>query len=589
MKTSQFLWKLITFRPGLYTIDVLLVISSWLIFIIPGYVAREFFDALQLGGESWWIWAVIALLVVGQFSRVILILFNIIIDVTFRNMATALLRKNMINKVVRHPASSKLPRSSSESISRFREDVDETADFLSWTSLLDVVGAVVFAIVALVIMFRIDSLITLVVFLPLVAVVAVAHMVRNRVERYRIEARKTTGNVTEFIGELFGSVQAIKVSNAEENVSKKFREINQLRGKAAIKERLFTTVLNATFTNIVEIGTGIILLLAASAMQDGSVTVGDFALFVYYLTWVTQLTGRFGMLTARYKQTQVSHHRMKEILPTEMEDELSEHSDVYMKGDLPEFQEVRKNQEDYLNLLEIKGLCAAYPGSDKGIEDIDLLIKKGTLTVVTGEIGFGKSTLLAAILGLVPIKAGEIFWNRSKVENVEAFFEPPRASYVSQVPQLFSDSLYDNIATGDKKNKNRIHEAIRLAQLEQDLEQLEDGLDTIVGTKGRTLSGGQIQRTALARALAKDPELLVLDDISSALDQRTEEKLFNELLGKRKYTCVVSSYRPFVLQKADQIVVMKDGKIEAIGKIDQLLQSSPTMRKLWDNKVDRVG
>ncbi|WP_010099273.1 ABC transporter ATP-binding protein [Ornithinibacillus scapharcae] len=588
MKTSQFLWKLIMFRPGLYTLDALLVISSWLIFIIPGYVAREFFDALQVGEDNWWIWAVIALLVVGQFSRVILILFNIIIDVTFRNMTTALLRKNMIKKVVGHPASSKLPKSSSESISRFREDVDETADFLSWTSLLDVVGAAVFALVALVIMVRIDVLITLVVFLPMVAVVAVAHIVRNRVEKNRIEARETTGNLTELIGELFGSVQAIKVMSAEENVSKKFREVNQLRGKAAIKERLFTNILNATFTNIAEIGTGIILLLAASAMRDGSFTVGDFALFTYYLTWVTQLTGRFGMLTARYKQTQVSHKRMREILPTEMEAELAEHSDIYMKGDYPEIKEVRKKQEDFLNLFEIKGLRASYNGTDKGIEDIDLSIEKGTLTVVTGEIGSGKSTLLSAILGLVPIQSGEIFWNQSKVEDVEAFFEPPRASYVSQVPQLFSDSFYDNIATGEKSKEN-IYEAIRLAQLEQDLEQLEDGLDTVIGTRGRTLSGGQMQRTALARALAKDPELLVLDDISSALDSRTEEKLFNELLEKNKFTCVVSSYRPFVLQKADQIVVMKDGRIEAVGKIDQLLEISPTMRKLWEKEVEQVG
>ena len=149
--------------------------------------------------------------------------------------------------------------------------------------------------------------------------------------------------------------------------------------------------------------------------------------------------------------------------------------------------------------------------------------------MITGRIGSGKTTLLRVLLGLLPKDEGEIRWNGSVVEKPGEFFTPPHCAYTAQVPRLFSDTLRDNILMGLDKNDDDIYRAVRLAVMERDLGDLDEGLDTMVGPKGVKLSGGQIQRTAAARMFVREPELLVFDDLSSALDVETERILWERI------------------------------------------------------------
>ncbi len=586
MNIARYTFNTIRLRPWhyLYTLT-----GSLLYFIIPligALIVREIFSNLQgIPTTNIDVWTLIFLF---AFIKV----FQLIVDVTwaivmmfFFYANQILFRKNMLVGIFKQPGAQPILEGTGESMSRFRRDVEEASFFA--IGLADLFAFIIFGIMALMLMLSINVEVTLFVFVPFSGVVILMSFFRRKITELRKERRKATGVVTSVIKEIFGSISTIKVTSSEENVLRHFTEVNDKRGDAVLKDEIYSAFLTSIRVLLLFSATAVMLLIITEPMKNNEFTIGDFALFLYLLEWVSGLIGFLGDAIAMFYRVKVSYDRMIDLMqgPEKLivEKEIATLGPIYVKEEFPSIPSLDRSIVQALQTLEVENLEFRFPDSSTGIADINFKLKRGTLTVITGRVGSGKTTLIRVLLGLLTKNGGKITWNSNEVFDPKTFFIPPRIAYTAQVPHLFSDSVLSNLLLGLPEESVEISNALQLAVLNDDIKDFENGLNTIIGPKGVKLSGGQRQRLAAARMFLREPELLIFDDLSSALDVETEEILWNQLFATSSdRTYLVVSHRPAVLERADQILILKNGRIDAKGKLTALLSSCEEMKRLWN-------
>ena len=354
------------------------------------------------------------------------------------------------------------------------------------------------------------------------------------------------------LGSTLDAVRTVKLAAAEPPVRQHLRDVDARRIEASIREHRVRALV-----------TGTPLVLTATAIG---------------LAWAAELAGVWGLGTALLVATTVSGFgwfgEVSGAAVTEAPvarrwlqaaSELAGRADLVtlpegvslVRGSAP--RPVTVPSEPLLR-LRLTDLVAVHGDGTVGVEGVDLAVPAGALVLVAGRVGSGKSSLLSSLAGLVHHE-GSIHWNDREVDDPQLFLRPGQVAYVGQVPRVLSGTFSDNVALDH--DARDVADALTGARLDRDVCEAGGPL-AVVGHRGVRLSGGQVQRLALARALATGAELLIADDVSSALDARTEVELW-ESLRERGVTVVGSSSKRSALERADAVVVLEDGRLAEIG------------------------
>ena len=433
--------------------------------------------------------------------------------------------------------------------------------------------AIVFFGLALTIMLRIDVGLTLVALLPYPVLALVIRFLGKRLHaRYeRIQEAFSTLNTK--VQENLSGVRVVKAYTLEASEIEHFQKLNREFVDRNHEQIRLMTFFFPIFRCLPGISIVVLLWMGGLRVIDGEMSLGDFVAFEAYLMMLIRPMITLGFIVNTFERGAASMGRIQAILNE--------------KPEIFDGEQVKWGIRDIEGEIEFRDLNFAYPDGTPVLKGINLKIERGKTLAIVGGTGSGKSTLVNLIPRIRQAERGTVFVDGVDIQDIPLNVLRSSIGVVEQEPFLFSDYLRNNIGYGlETPDETQIRDAAHTADLLEQIEEFPDGLETFLGERGMTISGGQRQRTALARAIIIKPKILILDDAFANVDTQTEDTILSRLAEIMKNrTTILISHRISTVKGADHIVVLDEGSIVEAGTHEQLLEHNGIYAGIYETQL----
>ena len=424
------------------------------------------------------------------------------------------------------------------------------------------------------IMFAVHAKLAMFVLLPLPILSYAIFRINNTINKRSDAIQNQLSKLTGFAQETYSGIRVIKAFGAEANFRSDFeKEVIEYQKRSMSLARV-----DATFFPLMLFLTGlstlITVFLGGVFVLRGEITIGNITEFVIYVNLLTWPVASLGWTSSLVQRAAASQVRLNEFLHTQPE--------IVNSSNIPfHFQ----------TQIELKGVDFRYEGkNDFALRNINLKLHKGKTLAVLGTTGSGKSTLVQLLLRTMDVTNGSICIDGKNIKEINLNDYKSHIGYAPQDVFLFSDSIANNIAFGisqlEPDLNAKIASAAKQAALLSSIQEFPEGMNTMIGERGVTLSGGQKQRVSIARALIKNPELLIFDDCLSAVDTKTESEILSNLKQLMRHkTAIIISHRVSTVKDADHIILLNQGEIIEQGTHDALLLLNGSYTELYQSQL----
>jgi ATP-binding cassette subfamily B protein len=431
----------------------------------------------------------------------------------------------------------------------------------------------VLGVAAIGFMLYINPVLTLISLMPAPVLVYLTRILSRRMSSGYGRIQKTFADLTEKVREAFAGVRIVKAYSRE---SWECKKIEQVGGEYISDNiRLARTIalffpMMAIFANLC---LAILIWMGGRLTILGHITTGDFVAFISYIYLLAWPLTAIGWVINLIQRGSASMHRINGIL--------EEFPDIADPSQPLNVTQIRGR-------IELRGLTLTYPGQARpAIMNINLTIEEGQTLALVGQVGSGKTTLLHIIPRLFDTPRGSVFIDGLDVHDIPLKTLRENIGFVTQEMIIFSDTIRNNVLFGRSGiSDHALEVALKAAQIHDEIQTFERGLDTMLGERGVTLSGGQRQRLTIARALISDPPILILDDAMSMVDTGTEDRILSQILGLRKQkTNLIISHRISTIRRADAILVLEKGEIVEAGDHKTLMERGTEYARLYERQL----
>lgn len=441
------------------------------------------------------------------------------------------------------------------------------------SAVMYIADATIFFGLALVIMLRIDMSLTLVALLPYPFLAVLIRSLGKRLHAHYEGIQEAFSTLNTKVQENLSGVRVVKAYTLEASEVDHFKELNQEFVDRNHRQIRLMTFFFPLFRFLPGIGGVVLLWMGGLHVIEQKITLGDFVAFSAYLMMLVRPMITLGFIVNTFERGAASMERIQAIL-----DE---------KPEIFDDEQVEWGIKNIDGEIEFRNLNFDYPDGTPVLKDINLKIERGTTLAIVGGTGSGKSTLVNLIPRIRQAERGTVFVDGTDIQDIPLRVLRSNIGFVEQEPFLFSDYLRNNITYGlETADDEEVKEAAHTADLLEQIEEFPDGLETFLGERGITISGGQRQRSALARAIIIQPKILILDDAFANVDTQTEDTILSRLDEIMKdRTTILISHRISTVKNADHIIVLNDGSIVETGTHEQLIEHNGIYAGIYETQL----